>query len=131
MGDRVVFAFGMDDFIFEIDDYGGIPVRLSRSVWEDKILSDSPIGHPEVVTHTDILPEAIQRPDVVFCSTRRLDTHLFYKLHVDEGKHHIVIVVKYVIENKCRVGYVTTVYLTGKLYSKGDILWTLQPKKTH
>ena len=100
-------------------------------MWEDKILSDSPIGHPEVVTHTDILPEAIQRPDVVFCSTRRLDTHLFYKLHVDEGKHHIVIVVKYVIENKCRVGYVTTVYLTGKLYSKGDILWTLQPKKTH
>ena len=32
----------MDNFIFEIDDYRGIPVRLSRSVWQDKILSDSP-----------------------------------------------------------------------------------------
>ncbi len=121
----------MVKFIFEIDDYRGIPVRLSQSVWQDKILSSTPIGHPEVAPYEDILPKAIRQPDAVFRSTRREDTHLFYKLHVDEAKHHIVIVVKYVFENRGRVGYVSTVYLTSKLYSKGDILWTLRPTKTH
>jgi hypothetical protein len=120
----------MDEFIFEIEDYRGVKVKLARTVWQDKILSTLPIGHPEVKPYMNIIPQAIHLPDVVFQSTRRKNTHIFYKLRVDKKGHHIVIVIKYIFEDTDMVGYVSTVYLTNKLYARGDILWTLESIKT-
>ena len=79
----------MDEFIFEIEDYRGVKVKLARTVWQDKILSTLPIGHPEVKPYMNIIPQAIHLPDVVFQSTRRKNTHIFYKLRVDKKGHHI------------------------------------------
>lgn len=119
----------MDEFIFEIEDYRGVKVKLSRTVWQDKILSTSPIGHPEVKPYMRIIQQAIHQPHVVFQSTRRKNTHIFYKLRVDKKGHHIVIVVKYIFEDTNMVGYVSTIYLTNKLYARGDILWTMESTK--
>ena len=119
----------MDEFIFEIKDYRGVKVKLARTVWQDKILSTSPIGHPEVKPYMSIIPQAIRQPDVVFQSTRRKNTHIFYKLRVDKKGHHIVIVIKYIFEDTDMVGYVSTIYLTNKLYARGDILWTTESIK--
>jgi len=119
----------MDEFIFEIKDYRGVEVKLARTVWQDKILSTSPIGHPEVKPYMSIIPLAIRQPDVVFQSTRRKNTHIFYRLRVDKKDkkdHHIVIVIKYIFEDTDMVGYVSTIYLTNKLYARGDILWTTE-----
>ena len=104
-------------------------VKLARTVWQDKILSTSPIGHPEVKPYMGIIPRAIRQPDVVFQSTRRKHTHIFYKLRVDKKGHHIVIVIKYIFEDTDMVGYVSTIYLTNKLYARGDILWTTESIK--
>jgi len=92
-------------------------------------LSASPIGHPEIKPYMSIILQAIHQPDVVFQSTRSENTHIFYKLQVDNKGHHIVIVIKYIFEEKGMVGYVSTIYLTNKLYARGDILWTLESIK--
>jgi hypothetical protein len=55
--------------IFQIHDYEGLPVILSREMWEDKILSSDPSGHPEVGPYLDEIQRAITQPDVVFEST--------------------------------------------------------------
>lgn len=65
----------MDEFIFEIKDYRGVEVKLARTVWQDKILSTSPIGHPEVKPYMSIILQAIRQPDVVFQSTRRKNSY--------------------------------------------------------
>lgn len=113
--------------IFQIHDYEGLPVILSREVWEDKILSSDPSGHPEVGPYLDEIQKAITQPDVVFESTHRQDVKLLYRLAAGVGRYeglHIVVVVKYTQETEGIRGYVSTVYLTRKLYSRGKILWT-------
>jgi hypothetical protein len=117
----------MVDFIFETEDYGGTQVVLAVYVWEDKILSPSPIGHPEVAPYLNTIRQAIIEPDVVFQSTRREDTKVFYRLRAGTGQFeglHLVIIVKYLLESSGWRGYISTAYLTHKLYSKGKILWT-------
>lgn len=113
--------------IFQIHDYEGLPVILGREVWEDKILSSDPSGHPEVGPYLDEIQRAITQPDVVFASTHRQDVKLLYRLAVGVDRYeglHVVAVVKYVQETEGMRGYVSTVYLTHKLYSRGKILWT-------
>ncbi|MCI0477639.1 MAG: hypothetical protein L0Y55_15445, partial [Anaerolineales bacterium] len=111
--------------IFQIPDYGGTIVTLGENEWRQKILSDAPRGHPEVADYLDAIQATIANPDVVFESTRRSDTRLFYSLHAGkdeyEGKH-LVVVVKYVSETKGTRGYVSTIYLTRGLTSRGKIL---------
>jgi len=43
----------------------------------------------EVEPYMSIISQAIHQPDVVFQSTRRKNTHIFYKLRVDKKGHHI------------------------------------------
>jgi hypothetical protein len=115
------------NIVFQVVDYNGITVTLSREVWEEKILSSEPGGHPEVAPYLDEIQKAITEPDVALESTRRRDTQILYRLGVGVGRYkglHIVTVVKYVQEMEGARGYVSTVYLTRKLYSKGRILWT-------
>lgn len=116
----------MED-VFQVSDYNGILVTLSRQVWQDKILSPGPGGHPEVADYLDEIQKAIVEPNVAFESTHRQDVQLLYRLGVDVGRYeglHLVVVVKYVQEAQGVRGYVSTVYLTHKLYSRGRILWT-------
>ena len=112
--------------IFQVSDYNRIVVTLSRRVWEDKILSPDPGGHPEVAPYLGEIRKAIATPDIVFESTRRRDVRLLYRLSVGVGRYeglHVVVVVKYMQELEGVRGYVSTAYLTRKLYSKGRILW--------
>ncbi len=109
---------------FKTRDHTGTTVVLTRQVWEDKILSPAPTGHPEIAPYLDDVRLAISQPDIVFLSTRRQDTQLFYRLGAGKGRYqglHIVVVVKYVAEEER--GFVSTAYLTRKLYSRGRILW--------
>ncbi|HZQ07885.1 MAG TPA: hypothetical protein VFD70_14975 [Anaerolineae bacterium] len=114
------------DFIFEVRDYEGARVLLGTAEWKKKILSRAPIGHPEVADYLDEIQTTISDPDVVFESTKRADARLFYKLNAGKREYadkHLVIVVKYVEEQKERVGYVSTVYLARGLYARGRIVW--------
>ncbi len=113
----------MGQFLVESMDRDGILVRLSSDVWEKKILTETPLGHPEVKPYLSSVEEAIVKPDVIFRSNWRKNVKLFYKLAVNEKGHHLVVVVKYVKEIKEVFGYVSTFYLTRKMYSKGEILW--------
>jgi len=116
----------MTEFLFDEDDYAGTSVALASEVWEKKLLSPAPTGHPEVAQYLEDVRLAISQPDIVFQSTRRQDSRLFYRLDVGKKHHkglHIVVVVKYVQEHERLRGYVSTVYLARKVYSRGIILW--------
>jgi len=112
--------------IFEIESYDGAPVALGAQEWKNKIISDAPIGHPEVADYLNVIRSTISDPDVVFESTKRDDTRLLYKLSAGYGDYdgkHLVIVVKYVEEADGLRGYVSTAYLARGLYAGGRILW--------
>jgi hypothetical protein len=114
----------MDDYIFEIGDHTGIPVRLSHSVWKDKILAPSPKGHPEVEKYLEKSKHAILYPDIVMESRQRKNVHIHYKVCVsDENKNlHLAVVIKYLSESNRIIGYVSTIYLAHKLM-RGKLLW--------
>lgn len=112
--------------IFQVPDYNGMIVILSRQGREHKILSSDPGGHPEVAPYLDEIQKTIAEPDVTFESTRRRNVQLLYRLGVGVGRYeglHVVVVVKYVQEPEGLRGYVSTAYLTRRFYSKGRILW--------
>lgn len=117
----------MNTYVFEAFDPDGILVRLSQTVWEEKILSPTPIGHPEVKPYLDQIKEAISDPDLVFRSSRRHDVKIFYGLKVGVGEYaglHLIVIVKYVVEEDGQMrGYISTTYLTRKIYSQGELLW--------
>lgn len=121
----------MDKIIFEVADYNQTPVVLTRTVWEEKILSPTPIGHPEVAPYLELVSHTIAEPDVVFQSTRRPDSNVFYCLNINDDQNHhlhLVVVIKYLNELSGKRGYVSTIYLTRKLYAKGEILWVKKQK---
>jgi len=114
------------DYIFEIKDHAGIPVRLSHSVWKDKILAPSPKGHPEVEKYFGEAKGTIQNPDIVMESRQRKNVHLHYKVY-DTGQNKrifltVTVVIKYLLESNKKIGYVSTIYLTRKLM-RGKLLW--------
>lgn len=112
--------------IFQVGDYEGVNVTLGEREWKEKILSTAPIGHPEVRDYLDAVQALISDPDIVFESTRRADTRLFYRLNAgkdDYAGKHLVVVVKYVREKQETRGYVSTIYLARGLTSRGKILW--------
>jgi len=75
----------MEPLIFDVEDYTGTLVVLTRRVWENKILSGTEIGHPEVAPYLDEVRQAVAAPDIVFESTRRDDSRLSYRLGVGKG----------------------------------------------
>lgn len=117
----------MKENIFKVKDKDGISVILRKIVWEDKILSPSPKGHPEVKPYLNEIKKTIMNPELIFRSHQKENIKLFYRLEVGKGEYtkcHILVVVKYVIEEKNQIiGYVLTSYLTRKIYSKGELLW--------
>lgn len=105
----------------ETTDYEGTAVFLARTTWETKI-----VEHPEIQDYLVDVETTIQSPDLVFSSTRDERSRIFYRLYVGRDKwqdKHLVVVVKYVREETEMRGYVSTVYLSRAVYSRGELLW--------
>ena len=49
----------MAESVFEVVDYSGMTVSLFTKVWESKLLSPAPIGHPEVTDYLSDIRLAI------------------------------------------------------------------------
>lgn len=114
------------DFVFETVDYGGTPVILSWATWRAKAGNNEPGEHPEIRDYLEDVQVTIQKPDLVFQSTRDPRSRLFYRLSVGRGRFagkHLVVVVKYVAEPTGVRGYVSTLYLSRTVYAGGKQLW--------
>lgn len=112
--------------IFETKDYAGIPVILSAETWQNKAGNGSPGSHPEIRGYLADIQITIRSPGLVFESTRDTRSHAFYRLECgrdDLAGKQLVVIVKYVTESDDVRGYVSTVYLTRRVYAKGRLLW--------
>ena len=82
------------DFIFETLDYSDTPVVLSGTTWQAKAGNGGPGEHPEVRDYLGAVRVTIEKPDLVFQSTRDPHSRLFYRLSVGRGhfagKHLVV-----------------------------------------
>ena len=99
---------------------------LSRATWRAKAGNDEPGEHPEVRDYLEDVQVTIEKPDLVFQSTRDPRSRLFYRLSVGRGRFagkHLVVVVKYVAEPTGVRGYVSTMYLSRTVYARGEQLW--------
>ena len=117
--------------IFETNDYEGIPVLLTQATWLVKAGDGEPGSHPEVREYVDDIRAAVESPDLVFRSTRDERSRIFYRLGVGRGDfvgRHLAVVVKYVSEPTGLRGYVSTMYLTRSVYSRGALLWAKPPQ---
>jgi len=75
-------------------------VRLSHSVWKNKILAPSPKGYPEVERYFEKSKQTIQHPDIVMESRQKANVHLHYKVYSSDQnkKLHLAVVIKYLSE---------------------------------
>lgn len=116
----------MSEWIFETSDYEGTPVVLSRTTWHTKAGNDETGSHPEIRGYFADVQQAIETPDLVFQSTRDARSRIFYLLKRGAGTFagkHLVVIVKYVQDTDGTRGYVSTIYLSRSIYSKGALLW--------
>jgi hypothetical protein len=114
------------EYVFEIADYEGTPVVLSRVTWHAKAGNDESGTHPEIRGYLEDIEATIQSPDLVFQSTRDERSWIFYHLRAGRGDFagkHLVVVVKYLEQERARRGYVSTTYLSRAVYSQGVLLW--------
>jgi hypothetical protein len=105
-------------------------VVLSQATWHRKAGNDDPGSHPEISDYLADIQQAIELPDMVFQSHQDDRSRLFYRLEVGRGVFvgkHLVVVVKYIQEADGIRGYVSTMYLSRSVYTKGACIWT----KTH
>ncbi len=108
-------------WLFETTDYENTIVYLARSTWETKIFE-----HPEISDYLLDVGTTIQSPDLVFQSTRDERSRIFYHLYVGREKlkdKHLVVVVKYIQEEETKRGFISTMYLSRAVYSRGELLW--------
>jgi hypothetical protein len=113
--------------VFEAIDYEGTPIGLSRATWQAKAGDGEMGSHPEISGYLDDVKAAIESPDLVFQSTRDERSRIFYRLRGGRGDFagkHLVIVIKYVVRAESRRGYVSTIYLSRAVYSRGHLLWS-------
>jgi hypothetical protein len=113
--------------VFETRDYENNLVILSKETWRAKAGNHEPGSHPEIRSYLIEVQRTIERPDLVFQSTRDARSRIFYALNVGRGLligKHLAVVVKYVQEASRLSGYVSTMYLSRSLYSQGALLWT-------
>jgi hypothetical protein len=109
------------DWLIETTDYEGTAVCLSRATWQTKI-----VEHPEINDYLDDVRLTIESPDLVYQSTRDERSRIFYRLYVGRQQwqdKHLVVVVKYVQESGGRRGYISTIYLSRAIYSRGEQIW--------
>jgi hypothetical protein len=114
------------EWIFKAVDYEGTSVVLSRATWQAKAGNDEPGIHPEIRDYLEDIQGAIKAPDLVFQSSRDERSRVFYRFGAGRGDFagkHIVVVVKYIQEPTGRQGYVSTIYLSRSIYSRGIQLW--------
>ena len=113
-------------WIFETTDYSNTPVVLSEETWQTKAGNHVPGSHPEIQPYLNDIKTTVENPDLVLQSTRDERAKMFYQLNAGRdmfiGKH-LVVVVKYVHEQEGVRGYVSTMYLSRTIYSKGELLW--------
>jgi|SRR5581483_2423164 len=108
-------------WLIETPDYEGTPIVLAQATWHTKVTA-----HPEISDYLADVKNAIQQPHFVFQSTRDERARVFYRLSVGRGQwqgKHLVLVVKYLLENDKRRGYISTIYLSRAVYSRGELLW--------
>ncbi len=114
------------EWIFELLDYEGAHVVLSRVTWQAKAGNGEPGIHPEIRDYLEDIQDAIKAPALVFQSARDERSRVFYRIGAgrdDFAGKHIVVIVKYVQEPTGRRGYVSTIYLSRSIYSRGVQLW--------
>jgi hypothetical protein len=114
------------EYVFEIADYEGMPVVLSRVTWQAKAGNDESGTHPEIRSYLEAIEATIQFPDLVFQSTRDERSRVFYRLRAGRGDFagkHLVVVIKYLEQEMTQRGYVSTMYLSRAVYSQGALLW--------
>ncbi|HXH13869.1 MAG TPA: hypothetical protein VNP04_29380 [Alphaproteobacteria bacterium] len=114
------------EWVFETLDHSGAPVVLSRATWHAKAGNDDAGTHPEIYDYLEDVRAAIESPPLVLQSTRDERSCIFYRLGVGRGEFAgkpIVVVAKYMQEVTSRRGYVTTMYLSRAVYSRGTQLW--------
>ncbi|ETR69896.1 MAG: hypothetical protein OMM_09208 [Candidatus Magnetoglobus multicellularis str. Araruama] len=112
-------------WIFQVQDYNSTTVKLSKLTWQTKAGNGNIGSHPEIKEYLDAIINTIQIPDIVFESSKDTRSKLFYKLNAGKElfeNKHLVVVVKYVMENEL-IGYVSTLYLSRSVYTRGTILW--------
>jgi hypothetical protein len=76
--------------------------------------------------YLDDVKAAIGSPDLVFQCTRDEGPRIFYRLRVEQGDfagRHLVVVIKYLGRAESQRGYVSTIYLSRAVYSRGLLLW--------
>lgn len=114
------------EWVFETIDYAGTSVLLSRATSHAKAGNDEQGTHPEIHDYLEDVRATIESPTVVFQSTRDERSCIFYRLGVGRGEFvgkHIVVAVKYGQEATSRRGYVTMMYLSRAVDSRGTQLW--------
>ena len=112
--------------VFATVDYSNTPVVLSWATWRAKAGNAVPGEHPEIREYLDAARSTIERPDVVFQSTRDARCRLFYRLSVGRGSFvgkHLVVVIKYIAGGAGERGYVSTRYLSRTACARGAQLW--------
>jgi hypothetical protein len=110
--------------IFKVLDYHDITVILSHQTWYKKLL-DPVFGHPEVESYLSHIKLSIQKPDYVYQSLKDHRSNLFFKKLSTStfSRYYLVVVVKYVAEDKKTVGYISTVMINRKLPKEGKLIW--------
>jgi hypothetical protein len=74
------------------------------------------------------IKRTIESPDLVFQSHRDDRACIFYKIGAGRGDFagkHLVVVVKYIDEFDAVRGYISTIYISRSIYSKGTQLWPI------
>ncbi len=86
------------EWMFEITDYAGTPVVLSRATWHAKAGNDAPGTPPEIRGDLEAVRTTIASPNRVFASTSDARSRLFSRLGAGRGYFagkHVVVVEKY------------------------------------
>ena len=110
------------EWMFEITDYAGTPVVLSRATWHAKAGNDAPGTHPEIRGYLEEVRTTIASPNRVFESTSDERSRIFYRLGAGRGDFagtHVVVVVQSVQEATSRRGDVGTVSRSRAVYARG------------
>ena len=110
------------EWMFEITDYAGTPVVLSRATWHATAGHDAPGTPPEIRGDLEEVRTTIASPNRVFASTSDARSRLFSRRGAGRGDFagtHGVVVVQYVQEATSRRGSVGTVSRSRAVYARG------------
>lgn len=105
--------------VFQTHERDGNEVRLSKTIWNNKIL----IGHPEMTNKEDLVKDTIENPEATYQSKTNFKRKVFQSQNIKTGFWAgtiTTVVVHYDINTG--IGSIVTAYLTGLAYN-GAVLW--------